>query len=86
VTGPEITVHIDRLVIETDQPVDGNAFPEALTEALQAVLRERGVPASWNRDRTRTSTVVDGWTWDGRGGMSGLASNVAARLYEEGLR
>jgi hypothetical protein len=78
----EITVAIDRLVVETEHPVDAFAFRLALTHALQAVVEERGVPAGWTTDVRAPLAVIDGFEWDGQGAESCLASAVAARLYE----
>ena len=84
VTAPvEITVQIDRLVIETEHPVDGLALRRALAEAISAVVTERGVPSTWQRDASVPLAIVHDFHWDGAGGELGLARGLAVRLYEE---
>ena len=78
----EITVAIDRLVIETEHPVDPFAFSLALTEALRAVVEQRGVPTSWSAGGHAPVAVIEEFGWDGRGAETGLARAVATRLYE----
>jgi hypothetical protein len=82
-TAPgRITVRIDRLVLQTDHPVDAFALRRALGEAVCAVLVERGVPEAWHADVRRPVAVIDGLAWDGQGGEPALARAVASKLYE----
>jgi len=81
----EINVRIDRLVLETDHPVDAFALRRALGEAVCAVLVERGVPEAWHADVRTPVAVIDGLGWDGQGGEPGLARAVASQLYERVL-
>lgn len=82
VNEPErITVRIERLVLETEHPVDGFALQQELGAAIDAVLVERGIPEGWRHQRTVPSLVVDGVAWDGRAGEAGLARAVAEALY-----
>lgn len=83
---PDITVRIDRLVVETEHPVDAFALQRALSAALLTVVSERGVPAAWSRDRRTTAAVVDGFAWDGHGAEHGLAAALAVSLYEVACR
>lgn len=78
----DITVRIDRLVVETEEPVDASAFQRELAVALRVVVEERGVPDGWDRDVRMLHTVIDGLAWDGRGAVPGLARAVAAGIYE----
>lgn len=82
----EVTLHIDRLMVETDRPVDALALQPALSAALEAIVAERGVPAAWGEDVSVPSAMIEGFAWDGHGGERGLARAVAARLYEEAVR
>jgi hypothetical protein len=81
----EITVQIDRLVVETDHPVDGFALQRALGDAIRDVVTERGLPSCWQSDGSVPLAVVDGLAWDGQGGEPGLARALAVRLYEGGF-
>jgi hypothetical protein len=86
VDGPvDIALRIDRLVVETEHAVDAFALQRALTDAVRALIIDRGVPAAWRRDTHARVAVVDGFAWDGRGAEPGLAQALAVRLYEEGL-
>ena len=82
VPATDITVSIDRLVVEPDRPVDEFAFLRALSDALGTLVVERGVPAGWTVDGHTPVAVIDGFVWDGRGAEPGLARAVAARLYD----
>jgi len=77
-----ITVRIDRLVVETEEPVDASAFQRELAVALRVVVEERGVPDGWGRNVRLLHAVIDGFVWDGRGAVPGLARAVAAGIYE----
>lgn len=81
----DLNLRIDRLVVETEHPVDAFAFRQALTEVLRDVVQSRGVPAGWSQDTAQPATVIDNLTWDGTGGERGLAYAVADRLYTEVL-
>ena len=81
----EIAVRIDRLVVETEHPVDAFALQRALADAVRAVLSERGVPAAWSQDARTPVAVVHGFAWDGQGAEPGLARALAVRLYEDAL-
>jgi hypothetical protein len=81
----DVTVRIDRLVVETGHSVDTFALQRALGEAIREVLVERGVPDAWAADICTPVAVVDGFAWDGRGGEPGLARALADRLYDEAL-
>jgi len=83
-TADQVTVRIDRLVIDSEYPVDGLALQRALGEAIGAVLAERGMPSTWQRDVAVTLAVVDNIGWDGRGGESGLARALAEALHTGG--
>ena len=78
----DITLHIDRMVVETVEPVDASAFQRELAVALRAVVEERGVRDGWGRDVRMLHTVIDGLAWNGRGGLPGLARAVAVGIYE----
>jgi hypothetical protein len=82
----DVTLRIDRLVVETDRPVDAFALRRALVAALESILVERGVPRAWGRDVLARSARIDAFAWDGQGGEPGLARALAARLYEEAVR
>lgn len=86
-SGPsvEITIRIDRLVVETEHAVDAAALRRALAGAVRAVVDERGVPPAWHRAARTPVAVIDGFTWDGHGGEPGLARALAARIYDEAL-
>jgi hypothetical protein len=81
----DVSLRIDRLVVETEQPVDAFAFRQALTEVLREVVQERGVPDGWSQDTATPAAVIEGLSWDGTGGERGLAYAVADRLYGEVL-
>jgi hypothetical protein len=84
--GPaEVVVRIDKLVVETEQPVDASALRQALAAAVQEVIADRGWPQECLRDTWTPMSVIDGFAWDGRGGESGLAQALAAGLYEHAL-
>lgn len=81
-TGPDrARVRIDRIIVETDHPVDGFALQLALGDALREVVAGRGVPRSWQRDGTVPALALGQVDWDGRGGAPGLARAVAERLH-----
>jgi hypothetical protein len=85
-TAPvEISLRIDRLVVQTRHPVDAFALRCALADAVRAVVSERGVPAAWHGDARTPGVVFDGFVWDGRGAERGLAQALAVRLYEGAL-
>lgn len=81
----EVVVRIDRLVVETDQPVNGFALQRALADAVQQVISERGCPHAWSRDAGTPVSVIDGFVWDGSGGEPGLAQALAVSLFEHAL-
>ena len=80
-----IAVRIDRLVVETEHPVDAFALRRALADAVRAVVSERGVPAAWHDDAWTRIAVIRDFAWDGRGAEPGLARALAVRLYEGAL-
>jgi hypothetical protein len=81
----EVVVRIDRLVVETEHPVDTFDLQRGLADAVRSVVAERGLPASWDHDVRTPVSVIDGFSWDGRGGEPGLARALATRLYEDAL-
>jgi hypothetical protein len=78
----DVTVRIDRLVVETQHPVDAFALQRALGEALREVLVERGVPEAWSADIRTPVAVLDGLAWNGLGGEPELGRALAERLYD----
>ena len=85
-TAPaHIHLRIDRLVLETEHPVDAFSLRRALSEAVCEVLAERGVPEAWHTDRRIPLAVTEGPAWDGRGGEPALAGVAACQLYERVL-
>jgi len=77
-----VALRIERLVIETDEPIDGFTLQVALGEAIHQVVTERGLPSSWRHDRAAQLAVVDGVDWNGHGAEPGLAWALAQRLFD----
>jgi hypothetical protein len=81
----DVTVRIDRLVVETRHPVNAFGLQRALGAAVREVLLERGVPEAWSADIRTPVAVLDGLAWTGLGGELELARALAERLYEGAL-
>lgn len=89
----ELSIRIDRLVVDADEPIDGFAFQLALSSALKSVFEERGLPDG-HRDAVHQPRVVlaDLPVDQGQERRVGqtretiLAQALATRLYEGLIR
>lgn len=86
-TAPgHIHIRIDRLILESDHPVEAVAMRRALSAALHAVVVERGVPDAWNTGRADAVAVTERpATASGDGDEHGLARAAASQIYDRVL-